>query len=419
MLRSAVFPGIETVIYNERHEFFKMPLEARTIKAMMRNMEENVRSNESDLSHISERIVHVSSEAVYWDPKEVQLGTRIAKMKGGSSPYLARIAPLQALLSRGPEQCLELIESSRTHFWTRLLRLQTTFEGLPETLARQLEDTAHELDACKSQSIASVSKQDMRWQFELESKFSRLLGDARKIPGFGNLLRPKGYEELLEASVGGPVIVLMGDTTYAALVVTTKGVNSVFLPDLTSTCLSGLQSGLNRENATARGSLREQVDDGELEIGRGGRPKERPQPPSYEPFLARLWDLVVKPIFEFMGFLSSVCIHSSKTSTTHPFERRYPLRQIPAQGYGGVQQADLRFYHFTQLEVGLGPKRWNPFPNMSYLHTHLHCRHSSLLVPRCPKLLASQSLTYVPWYSPNLQQKDTQISRIQQRNLRW
>jgi len=306
-----------TAIHDERQEFFKMPLEARTIKALRRTIEEFARSTESDLSHLSEMIVHEFSETVYWDPKDVQLGTRIAKMKAGHSPYLARNAPLQALLSRGPEQSLELIESSRALFWTRLLRLQTSFEGLPEDLADQLEDTAHKLDACKSQSVASVSKEDMRWQFELESKFSHLLAHARKIPGFENLLRPKAHEELLKASVGGPVIILMGNLTYAALVVTSKGVDSVILSDLTSTVLTGLQSGLNRENASARGSLHEQVDDGEPEEARGGRPRARPQSSSYESFLAKLWDLVVKPIFEFMGLLSTVCILLSKIFAPH------------------------------------------------------------------------------------------------------
>ena len=107
MIYTTMFPGIETVLDNEQHEYFKMPLEARTIKALMRNIEEDVRSNESELSHLSEKIVRQSTEAVYWDPKDVQLDKRIAQMKARNSPYLARIAPLQALLSRGPEKCLD------------------------------------------------------------------------------------------------------------------------------------------------------------------------------------------------------------------------------------------------------------------------------------------------------------------------
>ena len=303
---SAIFPGIEKVLHNEGDEIFKMPLEPRTIKALMRCIEENVHTYESDFSYLSERVVHQSSQVVYMDPREVQLSTRIAKMKHGSSPYFARFAPLQALLSRGPERCLELIESSRTLFWTRLLRLQATFEGLPDDLARELEDTAHKLDSCKSQSMAYVSKEDMRWQFGLEANFSHLLSKARKIPGFENLLQPKGYEDLLQASVGGPVIVLMGtNSTYAALVITVKGVNSVFLPDLTSISLEKLTKGLKQANSLARGSFQLQVDTGETEEGRGTRPKGI-SVPFYESFLRGLWDLIVMPIFEFMGLLSSV-----------------------------------------------------------------------------------------------------------------
>ena len=307
IMHSTIIPGFEKVIHDQGHEIFKMPLEPRTTKALMRSMEEDIHGQESSLSYLSERVVNHFSEEVYWDAREVQLSTRIAKMKVGNSPYFARIAPLQALLSRGPERCLELIESSRTLFWTRLLRLQATFKGLPADLARELEDTAHELDSCKAQSVANVSKEDMKWQFDLETRFSHLLSRARKIPGFENLLRPKPHEDLLQASVGGPVIVLMGnELTYAALVVTTKGVDSVFLSDLTNIALQNLTGGLNRANASARGTIREQIDDGEPEEERGGRPRIMPQVPSYESLLGGLWDLIVKPIFEFMGFLSSV-----------------------------------------------------------------------------------------------------------------
>ncbi|KIM42751.1 hypothetical protein M413DRAFT_444422 [Hebeloma cylindrosporum] len=304
---SVILPGVEKVIYNEGDEYFKMPLEPRTIKALRRSIEEDIHTTESQFSYLAETVVHQVSDRVYMDPREVQLGTRIAKMKQGSSPHLARIAPLQALLSRGPERCLELIESSRTLFWTKLLRLQATFDGLPEDLARELEDTAHALDSCKSQSVAYVSKEDLRWQFELEASFARLLDEARQIPGFENLLKPKGYEDLLQASVGGPVIVLMGtNSAYAALVITTKGVNSVFLPDLTSVALENLTRGLNQANTSARGSIQEQADDGGSGAERAGRPKGAPRGPSYESFLGGLWNLIVKPIFEFIGLLSSV-----------------------------------------------------------------------------------------------------------------
>ena len=306
--RSVVFPGIEKVLDDEGHEFFEMPLEQRTIRALMRSIEDKFHSFESGMSYLSESVVRQLSRVVYMDPREVRLSTRIAGMKHGSSPELARMAPLQALLSRGPERCLELIESSRTHFWTRLLRLQATFDGLPEDLARDLEDTAHKLDSCKSQSVESVSEEDMRCQFLLESEFNYLLSKAREIPGFENLLQPKEYEDLLQASVGGPVIVLMGtNSTYAALVITPKGVNSVFLPDLTSISIKKLTKGLKQANSLARGSVQLQVDNGEREEGRGTRPKLM-SVPFYESFLRGLWDLIVKPIFEFMGLLSSVRI---------------------------------------------------------------------------------------------------------------
>ncbi|KDR74355.1 hypothetical protein GALMADRAFT_250222 [Galerina marginata CBS 339.88] len=306
-LPSTIVPGFEKVVRDEGHEVFRMPLELRTIRAFMRSIDSEIRGLEKLTSYLSEGLVHQASKVVYWDPKDVQLGTRMAHLKA-QSPYLARMAPLQALLSRGPEQCLELVESSRTLFWNRLLRLQTSFAGLPDDLASSLEAAAQELDKCKSQFTASVSKEELQWQYELESIFNQLLSKARNVPGFENLLMPKNHEMLIEASSAGPIIVLLGiHSTYAALIVRPSGVDSVFLPDLTDEAIEKLVVGLNRASQSARSILQDQLEGGESEVNsaRYGRPRKSPQMPSYETFLDAMWKLIVKPVFEFMGLLEN------------------------------------------------------------------------------------------------------------------
>ncbi|KAF8951200.1 CHAT domain-containing protein [Flammula alnicola] len=206
----------------------------------MRNIDHEVRDIEATTSNLSERLIRQSAEDVYWDPKDIQLNTRIDKLKV-NTPFLAQIGPLQALLSRGPERCLELVESSRALFWTRLLRLQTSFEGLPDELAHRLETVTHELEECKSQTVVSASKEEMKKQFELEGVFAHLLAKARQQPGFENFLKPKTYEMLMEASVGGPIVILLGNNSiYAALIVRN----------------SGMVAGLNKASKTARGRPR-------------------------------------------------------------------------------------------------------------------------------------------------------------------
>ncbi|KAF8960262.1 CHAT domain-containing protein [Flammula alnicola] len=307
---STLIPGIEKIIHDENHEVFKMPLEPRTIRALMRNIDHTIRDIEATLSNSSEKLIRQWAEDVYWDPKDVQLNTRIDKLKV-KTPFLAQIGPLQALLSRGPERCLELVESSRALFWTRLLRLQTSFEGLPDELAHRLETVTYELEECKSQTVVSASKEEMKKQFELEGIFAHLLAQARKLPGFENFLKPKTYEMLMEASVGGPIVILLGNNSiYAALIVRPSGVHSVFLKDLTDEGLEKMVAGLNKASKTARGVILETQEteeplDLDADLEKYDRAMQKAKAASYETILERSWKLIVKPIFELMGFLSS------------------------------------------------------------------------------------------------------------------
>ena len=305
-LPSTIIPGFEKIAVDEGHELFKMPLEQRTIRALIRNVEYQVRSLEKQSSRNSEALIRMSTSDVYWNPRDVQLNTRVQSLKK-RTPYLARIAPLQALLSQGPEKCLEMVESSRALFWTRLLRLRTPFTGLPNDLADELEVVAQELDNCKSQSVAMVSKEELQKQFELESIFSSLLAKARKVPGFENLLVPKTYDMLMEASCRGPVVILVGsDSTYAALVVRVTGVDSVFLPALTDAALEKMIVGLNQATKASRGIIQSEgyAKEPNESMDRYGKPRTAALTPVYENLLGGMWKVVVKPIFEQLGYLS-------------------------------------------------------------------------------------------------------------------
>lgn len=305
-LPSTIIPGFEKIVIDEDHQLFKMPLEHRTIRALIRSIESQVRSMEGQSARITEALIAQSSSEVYWDPRDIQLGTRVQSLKN-RTPYLARIGPLQALLSRGPEKCLEMVESSRALFWTRLLRLRTPFTGLPKDLADELEVVAQELDNCESQSVSVVSREELRKQFKLEGIFSGLLTRARRIPGFENLLMPKTYDALMEASCGGPVVVLVGsDSTYAALTVRVTGVDSVFLPALTDATLEEMIVGLNRATKASKHIIRSEGKEKEHNetVDRYGMLRVATQIPVYEHLLGGMWKVVVKPIFEHMGYLS-------------------------------------------------------------------------------------------------------------------
>ena len=367
-LRSTLMPGIEIVLQNEGHDFFSLPLQSKTIRAYIRSLASEVRELESSLSTLSTQLIHQHSDDIYWNARDVQLNKRIDKLKA-NTPYIASLGPLQALVSRGPERCLELVEASRSLFWSRLLRLRVSFHGLPDPIARELGEVAQRLDKCKAQSTMSVSKEETQEQFDLEWKFSRLLRDARQIPGFENFLKPKAYDELVSAASEGPVIILVGsDSTYAAVTLQTSGVDAVFLPGLRSRVLDQLIVGLNRAMGGARLAIQQGVEVAhgiEDETERAIKTKSA-EPQTYDALLKEIWKLIVKPIFDSLGFTSVVSVFPSlRYVSTHDFGRTQ--KTTFENEFGGVQLENLHFCRSTQLVQDLGPLPRNVSQLMPYL----------------------------------------------------
>lgn len=307
-LPSTIMRGVERVLQNEEHEYFTLPLEKRTIRAYIRSLDSQVRITESEVSYLSTRLVHRISEPVYWDPRHVGLNSRIESLKT-NTPYISRIGPLQTLLSNGPERCLELVETSRSLFWSRLLRLRVSFSGLPDPIGHELQVVAQGLEKCKSQSARTATKQELKEQYLLESEFDHMIAKVRSIKGFENFLKPKTYDKLLTAASEGPVIVLVGvDSLYAAVILQRSGLSSVLLPDLKESVLDKLIVGLNRVAGAVRRAISQGSDynpETEDESERALKKKSsNSPPPSYEGLLNEMWKLIVKPIFAALGFFS-------------------------------------------------------------------------------------------------------------------
>ena len=307
-LPSTIIPGIENVLQDEFNDIFKLPLEPRTIRTLIRFLKSEVRGVDADVSMLTAGLVSQLADEQYWDPSDVQLSTRLENLKSRTA-YIGQFGPLQALLSRGPERSLELVEASRSLFWTRLLRLRTNFEGLPESLGRELDDVAQALEKCKSQSVASVTRDELQVQFDLELTFRHLLQNARQVPGFENLLKSKTYHMLTEAASSGPIVVLLGgNSVYAALTVRAReGVEYILLPGLNDKLLDKMVVVLNRATKAARGGAdaNTRVEDVlEESTERFGRPRPAPQTATYETLLDDMWKVIAHPILDFLGLLS-------------------------------------------------------------------------------------------------------------------
>lgn len=309
---STIIPGIDKFL-SSNENVLSLPLQQRTIKALLRHLGSAVHRNENLVFDATETLVNQSSKKIYMDPSELVLETRMRRLKDGSA-YLARAGPIQALISKGPEKCLELVDRSRALFWTRLLRLRTSFDGLPEGLAHQLQETAIELDHCKGQVNSSVSKAEAIKQMKLESSFERLVDQVRSIPGFKDFLRPKTYDILMKVSSEGPVVVLIGNSSiYAALLIHRSGIDAIYLSTLTEKVLENLMIGIQQANRAARSVLQEE----EYVPGqeRAGKPKNSARSlPPYEKILGGLWQHIAKPVLDRLG-ATSVRFYSLKFSS--------------------------------------------------------------------------------------------------------
>jgi len=135
------------------------------------------------------------------------------------------------------------------------------------------------------------------------------LQNARQVPGFENLLKPKTYHMLTEAASSGPIVVLLGgNSVYAALTVRAReGVEHILLPGLNDKLLDKMVVVLNRATKAARGGAdaNTRVEDVlEESTERFGRPRPAPQTATYETLLDDMWKLIAHPILDFLGLLS-------------------------------------------------------------------------------------------------------------------
>jgi len=311
---SSRFPVIDTLLSSDEN-LLSLPLERRTIRALLRHLGSDVRHTESLNFDITEFFINQSS--VHTDPSQRFLEGRMRRLKNESA-HLARDGPIQALISRGPEKCLELVDRTRALFWTRLLRLRTSFDGLPEGLAHQLQETAIELDRCKGQVNSGVSNAEARKQMNLESSFDSLVDEVRSIPGFEDFLRPKSYDTLMKVSSEGPVVVLIGNSsTYAALLIHLTGIDAIYLSTLTEKVLENLLIGIQQANRASRSILQEEEYIPGQE--RAGKPKNSARSlPPYEKILGGLWQHIAKPILDRLGATSVrfYCLKFSSLSGT-------------------------------------------------------------------------------------------------------
>ncbi|KAJ7249039.1 CHAT domain-containing protein [Mycena rebaudengoi] len=247
---------------------------------------------------------------------------------------LASAAATCAIGLKQNNLAVELLEASRSIFWAQALHLRTPVDKLeavkPElasklrNLSQQLEqasfrDTSHNILENNQRQLMSLEAVAARCR-QLNETWNETVGAVRKVLGFEDFLQPKSIASLQQASVSGPIIILLAsDSACSALIMkASEDVQHVPLPALKLQMLQQHYADLPRalsdrtfnvedfaENHGRGDNSHHQSD---LEARLFGAQEDRINMSPNDIFrrvLADIWHTIVKPVFEVLNLKKS------------------------------------------------------------------------------------------------------------------
>ncbi|KAJ6537190.1 CHAT domain-containing protein [Mycena capillaripes] len=228
---------------------------------------------------------------------------------------------------------VELLEASRSVFWSQALRLRTPLNDLAQVkpdlsakltdISRQLEqasfrDTSRNALTDTQEEIRSIESEGSRCR-QLNEEWEELIGSVRLLPGFEDFMQPKRINTLKKAAASGPIIVLTttDSTCFALIVTSTKEVECLKLPQIDLPrvqYLADLSRGFsnpsfNFDTFVATCEHRDHLHDqpaleARLVAGREGYVNVDPNE-AFCRLLADLWRTIVKPVFDALKLEAS------------------------------------------------------------------------------------------------------------------
>ncbi|KAJ1306415.1 hypothetical protein OPQ81_007419 [Rhizoctonia solani] len=204
---------------------------------------------------------------------------------------------------------LEWLEHARCVVWNQSLMLRSPLDELHsshQSLAARLQTVAHQLHQVGSESRAFrelpsnaiTPEQAAQQHHRLAEEYNDLLTKARELPGFEGFLQPMKANGLVHAARNGPVVVINCSEDRCDALVILPGQDNIKLmplPDFNHEKAQKARSEL--EKSLRRKGIRE----------RGVKVLEQPgHEDSIVNVLFTLWEDVVKPVLEFLGYV--VCL---------------------------------------------------------------------------------------------------------------
>ncbi|KAF6745765.1 CHAT domain-containing protein [Ephemerocybe angulata] len=242
-----------------------------------------------------------------------------------STSGLALKAAAAACAMDRPVKALEWLEQGRCLVWTQLNNLRTPLDNLrahDEALARCIEDTAKLLENAGSSrgqphgtmSLAqSISLEDeARAQLRLARKWDDLLKRARAMPGFESFLMPLQCSNIMQhLPESGPIVVINMDVRRCDALALLAGLDEplhIPLPEFSVEKATKYRALLNSQLRIHNLRVREvgvnASTDGEptprgIRLASAGN---RCGDSAVHRVLRRLWEEVVKPILDALGY---------------------------------------------------------------------------------------------------------------------
>ncbi|CAE6409494.1 unnamed protein product [Rhizoctonia solani] len=223
---------------------------------------------------------------------------------------VAKRAASAAIRSFDYKLALEWLEHARCVMWSQNLMLRSPLDQLHSfdpDLAARLKKTAERLHSASSELPTSSSStcgsgQIVQDRLDLAKKYNELLGQARSLPGFEDFLRPMKASELLRAARNGSVVMIncFEEWCDALLILPGKdNISHLRLPQFSE------KKAFHAHSELEKSIQQYDYDDSNRSEVEG------PQEPGIRTndrvahVLATLWSDIVKPVLEFLGYMTT------------------------------------------------------------------------------------------------------------------
>ncbi|CAE6451635.1 hypothetical protein ACGC1H_002463 [Rhizoctonia solani] len=260
---------------------------------------------------------------------------------------LAIDAAAAAVISADYALALEWLEHARCIVWNQNLMLRSPLDQLEmvhPALAVRLQTIANELHRASSESrefrtlsSGSVTTEEVGQQHRrLAKEYNELLMHVRRLPGFEDFLQPIKVSELVCAARNGPIIAInCHDDRCDALVILPKHKNVAHIPLPNFTAKKARDARAMIEASLKRQGLRE----------RGVRLRREPgEKDGFGSALAMLWNDLVKPTLDFLGYTNTVAVEHLPHITWCPTGA---ASFLPLHAAGDYDQPHSRIFDYV------------------------------------------------------------------------